>query len=99
MYEIDSTRTDLIEEFDRNPGGPHSLELAVVVNLLRLMPMEERIIIVSTKRHVEWTLAKMPKARGDKMEYYDDMVFDDYDAALRKIFRIRWKAATGVEPA
>ncbi len=97
MHKIDPTRTDLIEEFDSNPGGPHSLELAVVVNLLRLIPMEERIIIVCTKRHAEWTLAKMPKARGDRMEYYEDMVFDDYYAAVRKVFRIRWQAATGVE--
>ena len=78
MYEIDPTRTDLIEEFDRNPGGPYGPELTLVVNRLRLMPMEERTIIVCTKHGVEWTLAKMPKVRGDKLEYYDDLVFDDY---------------------
>jgi len=99
MYEFDPTRTDLIEEFDNNPGGPHSLELALVVNRLRLMPMEERIIIVCTKRHAEWTLAKMPKGRGAKLEYYDDLVFDDYYAAARKVFRIRWQAVTGIAPA
>ena len=99
MYEIDPTRTDLIEEFDSNPGGPHSLELALVVNRLRLMPMEERTIIVCTKHGIEWTLAKMPAARGDKLEYYDDLVFDDYYAATKKVFRIRWQAVTGVAPA
>ena len=96
MYEIDPTRTDLIEEFDRNPGGPYSPELAQVVTRLRVMPMEERTIVVCTKRHAEWTLAKMPKARGDRLEYHDDLVFDDYDAALRKVFRMRWQAVTGV---
>lgn len=98
MYEIDPARTDLIAEFDNNPGGPYGLELSQVVTRLRVMPMEERTIIVCTKRHAEWTLAKMPKARGDKMEYYDDLVFDDYDAALRRLFRIRWQAVTGVAP-
>ena len=98
MYEIDPTRTDLIEEFDRNPGGPYGPELTLVVNRLRLMPMEERTIIVCTRRGVEWTLARMPKARGDKLEYYDDLVFDDYDAAARKVFRMRWQAVTGVAP-
>ena len=98
MYEIDPTRTDLIEEFDQDPGGPHSHELALVVDRLRLMPMEERIIIVCTKRGAEWTLAKMPKARGAKLEYYDDLVFDDYYAAVKKVFRIRWEAVTGVAP-
>jgi hypothetical protein len=99
MYEIDPSRTDLIEEFDNNPGGPYSSELALVVNRLRLMPMAERIIIVCTKRHVEWALAKMPKVRGAMLEYYDDLVFDDYDAATKKVFRIRWQAVTGVAPA
>lgn len=98
MYEIDPTRTDLIEEFDRNPGGPYGPELTLVVNRLRLMPMEERTIIVCTRRGVEWTLARMPKARGDKLEYYDDLVFGDYDAAARKVFRMRWQAVTGVAP-
>ena len=98
MYEIDPTRTDLIEEFDQNPGGPYGPELTLVVNRLRLMPMEERTIIVCTRHGVEWTLARMPKARGDKLEYYDDLVFDDYDAAARKVFRMRWQAVTGVAP-
>ena len=98
MYEIDPTRTDLIEEFDRNPGGPYGPELTLVVNRLRLMPMEERTIIVCTRHGVEWTLARMPKARGDKLEYYDNLVFDDYDAATRKVFRMRWQAVTGVAP-
>ncbi len=95
MYEIDPSRTDLIEEFDNNPGGPYSPELALVVNRLRLMPMAERPIIVCTKRYVEWTLAKMPKVRGAKLEYYDDLVFDDYYAAAKKVFRMRWQAVTG----
>ena len=98
MYEIDPTRTDLIEEFDSNPGGPYGPELSLVVNRLRLMPMEERVIIVSTTRHAEWTLAKMPKTRGDKVEYFDDLVFDDYYEATKKLFRMRWHAVTGVEP-
>ena len=98
MYQIDPARTDLIREFDNNPGGPYGLELSQVVACMRVMPMEERTIIVCTKRHAEWTLARMPKAPGDKMEYYDDLVFDDYDAALRKLFRIRWQAVTGVAP-
>ena len=98
MYEIGPTRTDLIEEYDQNPGGPYSPELTLLVNRLRLMPMEDRTIIVSTKRHAEWTLAKMPKTRGDKLEYYDDLVFDDYYEATKKLFRMRWQKVTGVDP-
>ncbi len=95
MYRIDPSRNDLVEEFKRNPGGPYSRELTLVVNRLRIGPMEERTIIVCTKRGREWTLAKMPTVRGAKLELYEDLVFDDYDAAAWEVFRMRWQAVTG----
>jgi hypothetical protein len=96
MYQIDPSRSDLVEEFKRNPGGPYSRELNLVVNRLRIGPLEERTIIVCTKRGREWTLAKMPTVRGAKMELYEDLVFDDYSAAAWEVFRMRWKTVTGV---
>ena len=66
---------------------------------LRLGPMEERTIMVCTKRGREWTLAKMPTVRGAKVELYEDLVFADYYAAGWEIFRMRWKAVTGEEIA
>ncbi len=99
MYEIDPSRTDLVEEFERNPGGPYSPELTLLVNRLRLGPMEERYILVCTKRGREWTLAKMPTVRGARLEFLEDRVFDDYYAAAREVFRLRWQAATGKELA
>ena len=96
MYEIDPSRTDLVEEFNDNPGGPYSHELTLVVNRLRIGPMSERTIMVCTKRGREWTLAKMPTVRGAKLEFYEDKVFDDYYAAAQEVFRMRWQAATGV---
>ena len=95
MYQIDPSRTDLVEEFKRNSGGPYSRDLTLVVNRLRIGPMEERTIIVCTKRGREWTLAKMPTVRGAKLELYEDLVFDDYDAAAWEVFRMRWQAVTG----
>ncbi len=95
MYHINPSRTDLAEEFKKNPGGPYSPELTLVVNRLRLGPMEERTIMVCTKRGREWTLAKMPTVRGAKLELYEDRVFDDYAAAW-EVFRMRWQAVTGV---
>ncbi len=96
MYQIDPSRSDLVTEFKQNPGGPYSRELTLVVNRLRIGPMEERTIIVCTKRGREWTLAKMPTVRGAKLEFYEDLVFDDYDAAAWEVFRMRWQAVTGV---
>ncbi len=99
MYEIDPSRTDLVEEFRRNPGGPYSPELTLVVNRMRVMPMADRHILVCTVRGREWTLAKMPPERGAKVEIYDDRVFrDDYEGAW-EVFRMRWKTITGEDPA
>ncbi len=64
MYEIDQSRTDLVEEFRKNPSGPYSPELTLVVNRLRFMPMADRQILVCTQRGCEWILAKIPSKRG-----------------------------------
>ncbi len=95
MYEIDTSRTDLVEEFRANPGGPYSHELTLVVNRLRLMPMADRHILVCTKRGREWTLAKMPSVRGAKLELFEDRVFDDYYQGAWEVFKMRWKTVTG----
>ncbi len=95
MYAIDTSRTDLVEEYRQNPGGPHGLELTLLVNRLRLGPMAERYILVCTKRGREWTVAKMPTVRGAKLEIFEDRVFDDYYAAAWEVFRMRWEAVTG----
>ena len=99
MYEIDPTRTDLVAEFRAKPGGPYGPELTLVVNRLRLMPMADRHILVCTRRGREWTLAKMPAERGAKLELYADRVFNDYYEGAWEVFRLRWKAVTGKDPA
>ncbi len=95
MYEIDPSRTDLVEEFRNNPGGPYSPELALVVNRLRLMPMADRHILVCTQRGREWALAKMPSKRGAKLELFKDRVFTDYAEGVWEVFRMRWETVTG----
>ncbi len=99
MYEIDPSRTDLVAEFRKNPGGPYSSELTLVVNRLRMMPMADRHILVCTLRGRQWTLAKMPAERGAKLELYEDRVYDDYYEGAWEVFRLRWKAITGEDPA
>ena len=96
MYKIDPSRTDLVEEFRRNPGGPYSPELTLLVNRLRLMPLAERHILVCTERGRRWMLAKMPAKRGDQIARYEDCVFDDYYEGAWEVFRRRWQTVTGV---
>ncbi len=95
MYEIDPSRTDLVEEFRNNPNGPHSPELTLVVNRLRLMPMADRHILVCTQRGREWTLAKMPSKRGAQVELFKDRVFTNYDEGVWEVFKMRWETVTG----
>ena len=99
MHEIDPSRRDLIDEFRRNPGGPHSPELALLVNRLRVMPMAERHILVCTRRGREWMLARMPAQRGARVELCEDRVFHDYHEAVWEVFRRRYKTVTGRDPA
>lgn len=95
MYEIDPSRTDLVAEFRKNPGGPHSPELTLVVNRLRLMPLADRHILVCTRRGREWRLAKMPAQRGAKLELCQNRVFNDYFEGVWEVFRMRWKRSPG----
>jgi len=99
MYEIDPSRSDLVEEFRRNPDGPYSPELTLVVNRLRLMPLHDRHILICTKRGREWALAKIPPERGAKVELIEGQVFDDYGAGVWEVFKRRWKTVTGHEIA
>ena len=97
MYEIESSRTDLVEEFRNNPGGPHSPELTLVVNRLRVMPMADRHILVCTRRGREWILAKMPSKRGARLQLFEDHVFDDYHDGVQEVFKRRWQTVTGTD--
>ncbi len=95
MYEIDPSRTDLVEEFRNNPYGPYSPELNLVVNRLRLMPMADRHILVCTRRGCEWMLAKMPSKRGAALELFKDRVFTNSNEGVWEVFRMRWETVTG----
>jgi len=99
MYEIDPSRTDLLREFEDSPDGPYSPELKLVVNRLRLMPTEDRVVLVCTKRGQEWALARLPARGAGPVEMIDDHRFDDYTEARREVFRRRWKTVTAEGPA
>ena len=95
MYKIDPSRMDLVEEFRNNPSGPHSPELTLVVNRLRVMPVADRHILICTKRGCEWALAKMPTKRGAKLEILKDRIFTNYDEGAWEVFKMRWETVTG----
>lgn len=98
MYRIDPGRTDLPEEFRRNPFGPHSAELQKVLNVMRWEPIEGKYVLVNTVPHKEWCLAQLPGKRGVPVTLHEDVVFTDLGEAEWYIFRLRWKKHTGVDP-
>lgn len=95
MYQIDPSRRDLVEEYRQNPDGPHSQELTLVINRLRMMPMSERHVLICTKPAREWMLARIPSERGRPVELFEDQVFADYRDAAWEVFRRRWQTVTG----
>ncbi len=96
MTYVDPKRRDLVAAFCENPLGPHSPELQRLVNALRFeTDMTGKYVVITTKPHVEWTLAQLPGARDTPMIMHHDQVFNSLDDAERAIFKLRWEVATG----
>ncbi|MEQ9643546.1 MAG: hypothetical protein RIM84_26235 [Alphaproteobacteria bacterium] len=93
MFTIDPNRLDLALEFRRKPFGEHSADLQAVLNAMRSLPADGKHLLVMTKPHREWTLARM---EGDPPRpALLDEVFASLEDAEWHVFRLRWEALTG----
>jgi hypothetical protein len=99
MYEIDPERLDLAREFKAQIYGRHSGELQRVLNRMRGGANAGRYVIVCTKRHREWALARMGERAGDSIEPIAGYVFGSKAAAEWAVFKLRWRELTGRELA
>ena len=95
MLSIDPSRTDLCEEFKRQPFGRHSADLHKLLDLMRWGFARGRTIILCTVPHKEWCLAKFGPRRGTPMQIDESRAFDTYKEAVWACFRTRWKEMTG----
>lgn len=95
---IDPKRIDLAREFRARPFGGHSVELQQILHLMRSGPIEGRHFLYMTKPHAEWTLARM-SADLPLRPVLTDTVFTDLGEAEWHVFKLRWRALTGEEPA
>lgn len=95
MYHIDPSRTDLADEFRRNPFGPHSAELQKVLQILRWGPTAGKEILVCTVPYREWVIALIPERRGDKVTLEDEHPFHSVAEGLFAVFARRWQRHTG----
>lgn len=97
MYEIDPERLDLAREFKAQIYGRHSGELQRVLNRMRGGANAGRYVIICTKRHREWVLARMGQKLGDPVEPIPERVFGSEEEAEWVVFKLRWRELTGRE--
>jgi len=97
MYEIDPERLDLAREFKACIYGRHSGELQRVLNRMRGGANAGRYVIICSKRHREWVLARMGQRAGDPIEPVPERVFRSEEDAEWAVFKLRWRELTGRE--
>lgn len=97
MYEIDPGRLDLAHEFKAQPYGRHSGELQRVLNRIRGGANAGRYVILCTRRHEEWVLARMGEKPGDLVKPLPGPVFRSHREAEWAIFKLRWRDLTGCD--
>jgi len=97
MYDIDPERLDLAREFKACIYGRHSGELQRVLNRMRGGGNAGRLVIVCTKRHREWTLARMGQRPGDPLQPVPGHLFRSDAEAEWAVFKLRWHELTGRE--
>ena len=95
-YRIQASDRELAAHFLDQPFADPTPDLMRLLNRLRWHPISGKYVLVCTRRHEEWTLARL-KGRGEPIELLPDHVFTDLLEAERFVFRLRWKAATGEE--
>lgn len=95
-YQIRASDRALAAQFLDNPFAEPTPDLMRLLNRLRWHPICGKYVLVCTRRHKEWTLARL-KGRAEPIELMRDHVFTNLVEAERFVFRLRWKAATGEE--
>jgi primary-amine oxidase len=94
VYKVGARDRHVIEEFLRQPVGDHSPGIRRGLNVFRSAPLKGKHVLVGTKPHGEWRLARLSGERGKPVTRLDE-VFTSLDKAEREVFRRRWKQHTG----
>ncbi len=97
VFRFDPTRLDLAREYRARPFGVHSPDLQYLLNLMRTSDVGGRYVLLMTRPHVQWTLARMP-ACGLGAPQPTNTTFDSLEEAEWAVFRLRWEALAGAPP-
>ncbi|MEJ0019902.1 MAG: hypothetical protein WDN25_25765 [Acetobacteraceae bacterium] len=95
MYQFDASRLDLAREYKSKPFGEHSPDLQYLLNLMRTRETEGRYVLVMTRPHAQWTLARLT-GTNDGPPRLTNITFDSLEAAEWGVFKVRWEAMAGV---
>ena len=94
MYAFDSRRLDLAREFKARPFGVHSPDLQYLLNLMRSRETAGRYVLVMTRPHAQWTLARLTDENHGP-PVLTNTTFDSLEAAEWGVFKLRWEALAG----
>jgi hypothetical protein len=94
-YRIDPVRDlPFAEEFQCTPVGHHSPGLQRVLNVFRGEPLQGKYVLLCTKPHKEWRLARLSGERGKPVEL-ENKFYQSLEEAEWDVFQRRWKDFTG----
>jgi hypothetical protein len=96
IFRVDPIRDlPLAKEFRDKPVGHHSANLQRVLNALRGEPLQGKYVLVCTKPHREWQLARLTGERGKPVALVKGKTYRSLMDAEWDIFKLRWEALTG----
>ena len=94
-YRVDPVRDQpFAEEFRRTPAGHHSPGLQRVLNVFRGEPLQDKYVLLCTKPHKEWRLARLNGERGKPVKL-ESKFYQSLEEAEWDVFQRRWKDFTG----
>jgi hypothetical protein len=94
LFTFDPSRVDLAREFKARPFGEHSPDLQYLLNLMRSRETSGRYVLVMTRAHAQWTLARLTRDNFGPPQL-TNMTFDSLEAAEWGVFKLRWEALGG----
>lgn len=89
----------LVEEFRRQPIGPHSPQLEALLRRLRTEWGPGKLALLCVKPFREWVMVRLPGRRDRPVEIFHDQIFHSLEEAEWAIFTQRWKKCTGEDLA
>ena len=65
LYQITESDYALAAELKANLHGPHRPDVARLISHILWTPLQGRIVLVCTRKHKQWRLARLSGVRGE----------------------------------